>query len=70
MPTYEFQCGDCGARFEVRASFAEKEKGLEPRCPQCGSENVGQIIGNVILFSKSGRVDFTSEPGGTCCSSR
>ncbi|MGQ9494291.1 MAG: FmdB family zinc ribbon protein [Anaerolineae bacterium] len=70
MPTYEFQCGDCGERFEIRASFKEKEKGLNPKCPRCGSENIGQIFGGLVFFAKSGEVEFAKPSGGSCCSAR
>ena len=33
MPLYEFDCEDCGARFEELASAGEA-----PACPACGSE--------------------------------
>jgi putative FmdB family regulatory protein len=33
VPLYEFQCGECGERFEVRASFDDKDKGLGPTDP-------------------------------------
>ncbi|MGQ9459400.1 MAG: FmdB family zinc ribbon protein [Anaerolineae bacterium] len=70
MPTYEFQCGDCGERFEVRASFTEKDKGLHPQCPKCGSDNTGQVFGSMVFFAKSGEVSFAPPAGGGCCSAR
>jgi putative FmdB family regulatory protein len=70
MPIYEFQCGDCDERFEVRASFEEKDKGLSPKCPRCGSENTGQIFGGMVFFAKTGEVAFTKPSGGSCCSAR
>ncbi|MGB9845816.1 MAG: FmdB family zinc ribbon protein, partial [Methanothermobacter tenebrarum] len=59
MPTYEFECGDCGERFEIRASIKEKEQGLSPKCPRCGSENTGQVFGGLVFFAKSGDVAFS-----------
>lgn len=44
MPVYVFQCQDCQEVFEVRASFKEKEAGLEPLCPQCESHQTQQMI--------------------------
>lgn len=70
MPTYEFECGDCGERFEIRASFQEKEKGLIPKCPRCGSDNTGQVFGGLVFFAKSGEVAFSKPSGGSCCSAR
>lgn len=69
MPTYEFQCADCGERFDVHASFSEKDKGLNPKCPKCNSESVGQVFGGLVFFAKSGEVSFNPTPG-SCCSAR
>jgi len=33
MPLYDYQCKKCQTIFEVRATFKEKEEGLEPECP-------------------------------------
>jgi putative FmdB family regulatory protein len=33
MPIYEFECGECGNRFEELVS----SKGPAPACPSCGS---------------------------------
>jgi len=44
MPVYVFQCQDCQEVFDVRASFKEKEAGLEPLCPQCESQQTIQVI--------------------------
>ena len=48
---YEYQCDACSVIFEVRASLAEKEKGLRPACPSCGSEATRQII---AMFAMGG----------------
>jgi len=53
MPTYEFGCLKCGERFEIFSSISQKEKGLQPQCPKCGSPQVAQIFGK-INFLKSG----------------
>jgi putative FmdB family regulatory protein len=66
MPIYVFECRDCGHQFEVFASFSQKEKGLEPSCPKCTSQNVGQVFSGVGFFAKSGRVPFNSGGGGCC----
>jgi len=33
MPVYEFECDDCCTTFDVRATLAEKVKGLDGCCP-------------------------------------
>ncbi|HED23651.1 MAG TPA: zinc ribbon domain-containing protein [Firmicutes bacterium] len=53
MPTYEYLCRDCGKIIEVRASLAEKEKGLEQACPECGSKNMIQYFGNTIVIAST-----------------
>jgi putative FmdB family regulatory protein len=32
MPTYEYECGNCRHRFELRQSFDDEPEAL---CPQC-----------------------------------
>lgn len=44
MPLYNFQCEQCFEVFEVRATFKEKEAGLEPECPKCHSKETRQMI--------------------------
>lgn len=44
MPLYNYQCEQCFEVFEVRATFKEKEAGLEPECPNCHSQETRQMI--------------------------
>lgn len=44
MPLYNYQCKQCFEVFEVRATFKEKEAGLEPECPNCHSQDTRQMI--------------------------
>ena len=52
MPTYDYECGSCGHRFEVFQSMSE-----EPikRCPKCGKP-VRRLIGAGlgVIFKGSG----------------
>ncbi len=59
MPVYEYSCDDCGHKFDIVATLAEKEAGLKPVCPNCGGRRVHQIFGRftVVGGSKS-EVDF------------
>lgn len=50
MPLYDYQCKQYQAIFEVRASFKEKETGLQPECPQCHSPDVRQILTAGLLL--------------------
>lgn len=56
---YEFRCGRCGRRFDVYATLAEKEAGLAPACPRCGSTEVERVFGRVFLLRSGGE----SAPG-------
>lgn len=59
MPLYEYRCEDCGKKFDLIASIAEKEAGLHPVCPKCGSKDCRQVFGRVTVLtsSKSGEFD-------------
>ncbi len=51
MPTYEYICKKCVQKFEITMSLSEKEKGKNPDCPYCGSEEVIQVLGNFAILS-------------------
>lgn len=53
MPVYEFQCQDCGKKFEIVATLAEKEIGLDPTCPKCGRKRARQIFSRFTLIAGS-----------------
>jgi putative FmdB family regulatory protein len=53
MPNYEYICRDCGKIMEVTESLAEKEKGLTRTCPDCGSNNMTQYFGNMIVIAST-----------------
>jgi putative FmdB family regulatory protein len=63
LPVYEYQCQDCGKKFEVIATLAEKEAGLSPACPSCGRKRARQVFSRFTLMtgSKSGSDDFDSD---------
>lgn len=63
MPVYEYRCEKCGRKFDVVASIAEKESGLNPVCPQCGSRRAQQVFGRftVLAGSKTEMDDFATE---------
>jgi len=53
MPVYEFQCQDCGKKFETVATLAEKEAGLDPACPKCGRKRARQVFSRFTLLAGS-----------------
>ncbi len=68
MPTYIFNCEDCGTTFEVRASIQEKIAGLQPKCPECNSERSNQLITNSFVIRNGGSSVINGcNPGGGCC---
>lgn len=50
MATYEFECKDCGTRFQVTSPMAEHDRLKErpPECPKCRKTNTAQCV---TLFS-------------------
>jgi putative FmdB family regulatory protein len=48
VPIYEFECEECGARFEELVAADAPP----PACPACGSEQTRRLLSNV---SPSGR---------------
>lgn len=66
MPTYEFECIDCGTHFDVFVPISKKEKGLKLTCPQCGSEAVEEVFGSFISVPRSGG-SYRAPGGGGCC---
>ena len=42
MPTYEFQCANCGHIFEQRRSFAQSD--APAMCPKCSATNAKRLI--------------------------
>ncbi len=56
MPTYDYICQDCGARFEVRMSMAAYAEGAQRTCERCGSKSVVRAFTtvNVLTASRGG----------------
>jgi putative FmdB family regulatory protein len=73
MPLYDYQCQNCQSFFEVRASFKEKEAGLQPECPQCHSQETRQVLTAGLLLHGSGNSAAYKMPacgpnsGPGCC---
>jgi putative FmdB family regulatory protein len=72
MPTYEYQCGTCGYKFEQRQTM--KDTPLA-ECPKCGG-NVQRLLsggaGFIMKDSDScgnARSCSLEETGVTCCGS-
>ena len=57
MPVYEYQCTECGERFEVRQAIGADGSSLS--CPKCQAGNPRKLFSS---FS-------TQRPGGSASSS-
>ena len=53
MPTYEYQCGACGAKFEQFQRMSDDPIKI---CPQCGESSVKRLMstGVGVVFKGSG----------------
>jgi putative FmdB family regulatory protein len=62
MPTYEYECGACGHRFEKYQSMTEK---AIKKCPECGKAKARRLIsgGAGVIFKGSGfyQTDYRSK---------
>ncbi len=53
MPTYDYQCPDCGHEFEEFQSISAKPI---KKCPKCGKRKVKRLIGSGagVIFKGTG----------------
>jgi putative FmdB family regulatory protein len=62
MPTYDYECQDCGHTFEL---FQGINAPVETRCPKCEKETLKRLIGTgaAVVFKGSGfyQTDYRSE---------
>ena len=59
MPIYEYECSECGERFEFRRNMSDDDG--EIRCPKCGVEEVGRVF-SVFAAGFSGNACAPSRP--------
>jgi len=62
MPTYDYQCSECGHAFELFQSMRDPVKRT---CPKCGRRTLVRLIGTgaAVLFKGGGfyETDYRSE---------
>lgn len=62
MPTYEYQCEQCGHHFEQFQSITDRAL---RKCPMCGMNKLQRLIGSgaALIFKGSGfyQTDYRSE---------
>jgi putative FmdB family regulatory protein len=51
MPIYEYECGRCGHRFEVKQGFKDKP---QAKCPECKEPARRVFQATPIIFKGSG----------------
>lgn len=64
MPTYEYQCEDCGKHFEIFQSISEPKK---EKCEECGGRLTKLLsAGSGLIFKGSGFyiTDYKKGDGG------
>jgi len=68
MPIYEYQCQQCGERFEVRQSIGED--GSRLNCPKCKAGNPERLFSSFFSRSTSGseppETSYPTCATGTC----
>ena len=65
MPTYTYQCDNCGVRFDRHQKFSEKPLTI---CPECSKKTLRKVFTPVgIVFKGSGfyATDHRSPSGGS-----
>tara|TARA_B100000579_G_scaffold433321_1_gene451849 strand:- start:150 stop:449 length:300 start_codon:yes stop_codon:yes gene_type:complete len=53
MPTYDYQCKECGHAFEL---FQQMSDSIKKKCPQCSKLKLKRLIGSGagVMFKGSG----------------
>ncbi|MFC2072725.1 zinc ribbon domain-containing protein [Chloroflexota bacterium] len=51
MPIYEYECENCGERFELRRSISDNDN--EIRCPKCGAKKPRRVFSMFATGSSS-----------------
>lgn len=51
MPIYEYECKDCGERFELHRKTTDSDS--EIRCPKCGKKQPRRILSTFASTSSS-----------------
>ncbi len=62
MPIYEYQCPQCGEKFELRRSIADSDSDTE--CPKCGATEARRVL-SLFATGSSG----TGSSGMACAPS-
>ncbi len=66
MPTYEYKCKVCGSHFDVWATIAEKDRGLQLACEKCGSKELEQVFTGISFVTTSSSGSRAAGGSGGC----
>ncbi|NLC12867.1 MAG: zinc ribbon domain-containing protein [Chloroflexi bacterium] len=70
MPIYEYQCQDCGKKFELLRSFSQAD--AQTKCQSCGTDQVKRLLSVVNAFSDGSSLGGNNQCGscasGNCSS--
>jgi len=55
MPLYEYECSECGRKFELRRSMSDSDSDI--KCPECGKGILKRVLS---LFSTSSSASSAS----------
>jgi len=64
MPVYEYQCSECGKKFEIRQSMGED--GSKLSCPNCSSSNLRRILSSFFSQGSASDISCPTCNSGTC----
>lgn len=62
MPLFEYECRDCGKRFEQLV----RKRDVEVVCRACGSSTVSQLLSTFAVAGGSRREVAETGPCGAC----
>jgi putative FmdB family regulatory protein len=65
MPIYEYECMNCGERFELRRGMTDEDD--EIGCPKCGTKKPRRIFS---VFGTSPSESTSGSSGSTCAPGR
>ncbi|OGC35146.1 hypothetical protein A2311_02565 [candidate division WOR-1 bacterium RIFOXYB2_FULL_48_7] len=73
MPSYDYKCGQCAARFEASHSMSGKPADL--KCPKCGATELQRIFntfarlgGGIEVAGQTAKSGCASCSSGSCSS--
>ena len=64
MPLYEYDCAECGTRFDALRAMSEADAPIA--CPRCGSENTRRAISLFAAIGSEGVIAGAGTSCGSC----